>query len=807
LLKRLVSGIILTLIMLGMLTLAVNVRAITMHSSQQIEDWEIEDGGGFYSFEADDTIRLWSNGGGSLGSPITLYKESRPKEDFNVSLEAKAVQMGGFALMLRGSLPFAGSTHGVNFEFGNRDNGTFLLARYAGGWTWTIFATAEEDVWYTMKLSVFKTPFHIMAQVFENNTLLGSLDINDMTNISFESTCYVGFGMWNEGEFHVRNFELSVPNGREPRTWIVDDDGPADFHTIQETINNASDGDTILVRNGTYSGPIVIDKTLTLKGEKRESTIIDGGSNEPSGSIVAVTADNVKIGGFTIQHCRGGGNAIWLDNYVNMTFSDNIITGNNEGIRILHSSGNIISHNVIQDCYYNTGLGFNWAYNNTVYGNIIENCNVGIGGNHWNNTFFENVIRNNKGGWAGWGISDNFQDCVFFHNNIINNTYQVVNSNPSTNIWDNGYPSGGNYWSDYNGLDTNGDGIGDTPYIINAKNRDRYPLMNEVRSPYPPVADFTWAPSTLKVGSPLTFNASSSQPGWNGTHVIPIIEYRWSFGDGNITSTFDPIIVHTYAAPMLFNITLTVFSDGLNSSCSYMIPTKMPTSISISTSSSSTFVGFTVDINGTLCDLYGNGLENEPVVLYYTFSGVTTWFPITSSITDNLGHYYVQWIPYATGYFTIKAEWVGNMTHIGASNNVTLSVIPYENQFVFSVESNSTISALAFNTTNWVLSFTASGPSGTRGYVKVTVAKSLVENITNIRVYLDGNQSEYSITSIDDSWLLTFHYIHSTHQVVVDLDINIIPEFPSTIILPILMILSMLIVIFTKRKIPRKLKA
>jgi hypothetical protein len=228
----------------------------------------------------------------------------------------------------------------------------------------------------------------------------------------------------------------------------------------------------------------------------------------------------------------------------------------------------------------------------------------------------------------------------------------------------------------------------------------------------------------------------------------------------------------------------------------------MPTLVSVSTSSSSTFIGFTVDINGTLCDLYGNGLENEPVVLYYTFSGVTTWFPITSGITNDLGHYYAQWIPYATGYFTIKAEWVGNTTYIGASNNVTLSVIPYENQYVFSVESNSTISALAFNTTSWELSFTASGPSGTKGYVKVTVAKSLVENITNIRAYLDGNQTEFSITSIDDSWLLTFNYIHSTHQIVVDLDINIIPEFPLAIILPLFAILTILAVAckFTVRR-------
>ena len=253
---------------------------------------------------------------------------------------------------------------------------------------------------------------------------------------------------------------------------------PDDFSTIQEAINNANAGDTIFVRNGTYSGPIVINKSLTLESENRDSTVIDGGTNEPSGSIVFVAADNVKISGFTIQHCRSGGNAVWLDSYVNMTFTNNTIIGNNEGVRILRSSGNIVSHNIIQDCYYNTAIGLNWAYNNVIYSNIIKNCNVGIGGNHWNNTFFENIIEGCKGGWAGWGISDNFSDCIFFHNNLIDNEDQVYNMNPSLNVWDNGCE--GNYWSDYNGTDSDGDGIGNASYVIDGFNQDGCPLM----SPY-----------------------------------------------------------------------------------------------------------------------------------------------------------------------------------------------------------------------------------------------------------------------------------------------------------------------------------
>jgi len=81
-----------------------------------------------------------------------------------------------------------------------------------------------------------------------------------------------------------------------------------------------------------------------------------------------------------------------------------------------------------------------------------------------------------------------------YHNNFVDNTYQISNDG-SVNVWDDGYPSGGNYWSDYSAVDlfggpyqnvTGSDGVGDTPYVIDEYNVDRYPLM----APYtiiPPV--------------------------------------------------------------------------------------------------------------------------------------------------------------------------------------------------------------------------------------------------------------------------------------------------------------------------------
>jgi nitrous oxidase accessory protein NosD len=72
------------------------------------------------------------------------------------------------------------------------------------------------------------------------------------------------------------------------RTWTVDDDGPADFHTVQEAVDAASNGDTIFVHNGTYLERVVVNKTISLLGENPFGAIIDA---ERSLSVISIEAD------------------------------------------------------------------------------------------------------------------------------------------------------------------------------------------------------------------------------------------------------------------------------------------------------------------------------------------------------------------------------------------------------------------------------------------------------------------------------------------------------------------------------------
>jgi hypothetical protein len=100
------------------------------------------------------------------------------------------------------------------------------------------------------------------------------------------------------------------------------------------------------------------------------------------------------------------------------------------------------------------------------------------------------------------------------------------------------------------------------------------------------------------------------------------------------------------------------------------------------------------------------------------------------------------------------------------------SPIPVPGQSYFFVKSNSNVSKLFFNSTSAELSFTVSGEKGTAGYVEITIAKSLVSSVQDIKVYLDGDQLNVTITDNEDSWLITFTYMHSTHNVLVSLAAN-----------------------------------
>lgn len=80
--------------------------------------------------------------------------------------------------------------------------------------------------------------------------------------------------------------------------------------------------------------------------------------------------------------------------------------------------------------------------------------------------------------------------------------------------------------------------------------------------PTGPTANFIWYPSTPLVNQTVTFDATGSKLGWNGTANPPIVNYEWNFGDGNITSGNYPTIIHKYSAEGNYTVTLTITDAG-----------------------------------------------------------------------------------------------------------------------------------------------------------------------------------------------------------------------------------------------------
>jgi len=248
----------------------------------------------------------------------------------------------------------------------------------------------------------------------------------------------------------------------------------------QETIYIRSDGSVdpptaSISRSGNiYTFTANIYESIVIE---KDNIIINGNGYSLQGtppsygftliSRSAVTIKNVFITGF-----RYG---IYLKSSTSNTIDSNALANSDRGgIWLEISTGNTIANNAIANNY--CGILLTWSNNtNTITNNTIRNNPFGI----WlivsiNNIIKDNTIANNTVGGIYLDRSNNNQ---IYHNNIINNTPQTASSD-STNTWDNGYPSGGNYWNDYSGVDSNHDGIGDTPYVIDANNTDRYPLMN-----------------------------------------------------------------------------------------------------------------------------------------------------------------------------------------------------------------------------------------------------------------------------------------------------------------------------------------
>jgi len=404
----------------------------------------------------------------------------------------------------------------------------------------------------------------------------------------------------------------------------------ANYTSIQPAINNATDGDIILVYNGTYNeNEVVVNKTLNLTGTGMP--VIDGMNK---GNTVKIESNNCTISSFRIINSAGDWNlaGIHIASSHNI-ISNNIISSNRgHGIGIYSGNNEIYSNTLSSNGWAGVGI---YAGSNKIYSNDIHNNGYGFRlFESGSNTIYSNNIRNNGYGFYCYASRDNtiYSNIIFlnsndafymwnsrrnkifsneisgsdkgfeiwihsnenaiFKNNVTNNNkgiYIYYPSYPSkinlfyhnnfiensenntwdecTNNWYNETLEEGNYYDDYEGTDADEDGIGDMPYNISAgDNQDLYPLMEVYAEEENKPPVAYFTYSPL---NPVVGETITFNASSSYDQDGNITAYEWEFGDG--ANGTGEIVEHSYSAAGNYTVNLTVTDDDGAKNSSFKI--------------------------------------------------------------------------------------------------------------------------------------------------------------------------------------------------------------------------------------------
>jgi len=261
------------------------------------------------------------------------------------------------------------------------------------------------------------------------------------------------------------------PAGRYTYTQDISEVHKVLIQEVQSTIYINADGTVspptapISVIDNIYTFTNNIYETIAVR---KNDIIIDGDGYILQGGPGSVGLDLGGRSGVTVRNIAVRGSwfeaiSLWSAHDIEIRDNDVSLSGGDSAILLVGSDSNNITGNTIRGS--NQAIGPVWgSKNNIITGNTICDNYFGV-----------------YPALCGGGNK-------FYHNNFVNNGYDLYNYFGDVLIWDDGYPSGGNYWSGYSGCDVccgpaqdqpGCDGIGDTPCVLDSRNVDHYPFMRE----------------------------------------------------------------------------------------------------------------------------------------------------------------------------------------------------------------------------------------------------------------------------------------------------------------------------------------
>jgi len=367
----------------------------------------------------------------------------------------------------------------------------------------TSLVSSTDNITYTLTGDIRSTEDGIIVQ--RNNTVIDGnghslfgrdgmaiytigMNLTAVNNVTVKNADIMGFSedirLSHSNNITITGNTFAGNNVTSGRSAGIDLDSSSNNNITGNVFVNAGLGVFGSFGNVVMSN-VVNGKPLVYLEDSSDQTIGN------AGQVVLVHCNRIKIENLTLFYLALG---IELYETNNTSLFNNTITNGDEGIFLYSSHNNSIDqNNVVANLYY--GITIFSSCNNSLTNNNLT-------ANNWQAVDLESssgtlIMGNNiSDSTYGLYINDSSNNMIY-HNNFFNNRLEQAAYSFSSNIWDDDYPSGGNYWSDYAGIDqkngpyqnlTGSDGIGDTPYLVNADqhiqpiDRDNYPLMGTFHS-------------------------------------------------------------------------------------------------------------------------------------------------------------------------------------------------------------------------------------------------------------------------------------------------------------------------------------